>query len=139
MMLFYLLIRMIMTVLIICLLIVVILPYLAKLPVGFAMNKLGGYDNNNPREQQAKLHGVGARALAAHQNSFEALTVFSAAISTAIATHNTSFFIQILAIIYVISRLTYHLLYLMNLATLRSLTWFIGYVCCLVIIVNSIF
>jgi uncharacterized MAPEG superfamily protein len=128
-----------MTVLLICLLIVVILPYLAKLPVGFAMNQLGGYDNNHPREQQSKLQGFGARALAAHQNGFEALTVFSAAVLTAIATNNSSLSIQILAVLYVISRITYHLLYLINLATLRSLAWFIGYACCLVMIVWCIF
>lgn len=128
-----------MTVLLICLLIVVILPYLAKLPVGFAMNKLGGYDNKHPREQQAKLHGFGARALAAHQNSFEALTVFSTAILAAIATNHSSFFIQILAVVYVFSRLAYHVFYLINLASLRSLFWFIGYICCLLIIWQCIF
>ncbi|RUR13718.1 MAPEG family protein [Legionella sp. km772] len=128
-----------MTTLLACLLIMLILPYLAKLPLGYAMNKLGGYDNNQPREQQAKLTGFGARALAAHQNSFEALSVFATAILAAIATQHSSLVIQILAIIYVISRVAYHVLYLMDLASLRSLTWFIGYICCLLILIQCFY
>lgn len=128
-----------MTLLIVCLLIIVILPYLAKMPLGFAMHQSGGYDNNYPREQQAKLHGFGARALAAHQNGFEALTVFSTAVLTAIATEHISVMVQLLAVIFVFMRLVYHVVYLMNLATIRSITWFIGYLCCLIILGHCIY
>ncbi|CAM3036779.1 MAPEG family protein [Legionella worsleiensis] len=123
-----------MTVLIICLLIAVILPYLAKIPVGYAMQKSGGYDNNHPREQQAKLVGFGARALAAHQNCFESLSVFSTAALTAIATNHVSSGIQILAVVYIVSRVIYNILYLMNCATLRSTVWFIGLASCISIL-----
>ncbi len=128
-----------MTTLLVCLFIVLLIPYLAKLPLGKAMNKLGGYDNHNPRTQQAKLEGFGARALAAHQNSFEALSVFSAVILAAIATQHTTFFVQVLAIVYVVSRVGYHIFYLMDLATFRSLAWFLGYICCLTILGQCIF
>ena len=47
------------------------MPYFVKVVVGIEMHKLGGYDNKYPREQQARLEGVGARMLAAHQNCFE--------------------------------------------------------------------
>lgn len=121
-----------MTTLIICLLIAVILPYLAKLPLGYAMQKaVGGYDNHHPRSQQASLKGFGARAVAAHYNCFESLAVFATAALTALATNHLSFAIQILAIIYIVSRFIYLTLYLMNLAALRSTVWFIGVVCCL--------
>lgn len=121
-----------MTTLIVCLLIAIILPYLAKLPVGYAMQKAkGGYDNNHPREQQASLTGFGARAVAAHQNCFESLAVFSTAALTALATNHVSLSIQMLAVIYIISRFIYIILYLMNLAALRSTIWFIGIICCL--------
>jgi uncharacterized MAPEG superfamily protein len=116
----------------------VLMPYLSKIPLAMAMKKAGGYDNHHPREQQAKLQGFGARAVAAHQNSFEALTVFSIAILSAIVTHHTSFLIQVLAVVYVVSRVAYHALYLMNRATLRSLTWMFGYFCCLTILVQCI-
>lgn len=102
------------------------LPYLAKGPVAFAMNKLGGYDNNHPREQQSKLTGFGARALAAHYNSFEALIVFSAAILCALATNTITPLVQTLAIIHIVARIAYILLYLFNINIIRSLVWGVG-------------
>ena len=65
--------------LILCLFIACLFPYFAKIPVAMAMkDQPGGYDNNHPRAQQAALTGFGARAVAAHQNSFESLIIFSA-------------------------------------------------------------
>ncbi|KTC90752.1 MAPEG family protein [Fluoribacter dumoffii] len=123
-----------MTTLIICLFIAVLLPYLLKIVVGNFMLKEGKYDNHYPRLQQARLQGMGARAVAAHQNSFESLLVFATAVLTAIATKHIGAAIQILAIIYIVSRLIYSVLYLMDMATLRSTIWFIGFICCLVIL-----
>ena len=121
--------------LIICLFIACLLPYLSKTPLAMAQAKQPkGYDNNHPREQQATLTGFGARALAAHQNSFESLIIFSAAILTALATQNTSNTIQYLAITYIISRVVYHALYLLNWATLRSTIWAVGLIASLSII-----
>jgi uncharacterized MAPEG superfamily protein len=90
-----------MSTLIICLFIAALLPYLAKVPMAIAMNKLGGYDNNHPRAQQAKLTGFGARACAGHQNAFESLIIFAPAVLLAIA-------------------------YLLNVALIRSLLWAAG-------------
>ncbi len=128
-----------MNVLLICLLISLVLPYVAKFPLGYAMNKLGGYDNNHPRAQQAQLTGFGARALAAHQNSFEALSVFSSVVLAAIATQHTSFLIQVFAMVYIVSRVIYHIFYLMDLASLRTAVWFIGYLCCLGILIQCFY
>lgn len=118
-----------MSVLVICLFITMLLPYLSKIPVAYAMHKEGGYDNHYPREQQDKLKGFGARALAAHKNSFESMIIFTPACLTAIATHQVTPTLQVLAIAHVVSRFIYHLFYLMNLATLRSTIWFIGIAC----------
>ena len=115
-----------MTILIWCLFIAALLPYLAKVPVAFAMNKLDGYDNNHPREQQSKLTGFGARALAAHQNAFESLIIFAPAVLLAIATQHTGENIVLLAIVHIGARIAYNLLYLMNIGTLRSLVWFVA-------------
>jgi len=75
-----------MTTLVFSLIVAALLPYIAKIPLAVAMHKAGGYDTNHPREQQAKLKGFGARALAAHNNAFESLIVFASAILLAIAT-----------------------------------------------------
>lgn len=121
--------------LILSLFIACLLPYLAKMPLAFAQAKHPkGYDNNHPREQQAGLTGFGARALAAHQNSFESLIIFSAAILTALATQNTSDTIQYLAITYLISRIIYHAFYLLNWASLRSTIWAVSLISSLSII-----
>lgn len=120
-----------MTTLVICLLIAVILPYLAKLPVGYAMQKsAGGYNNHYPREQQAQLQGFGARAAAAHQNGFESLAVFSTAALTAMVTNHVTHTIEILAIVYTVARVIYYPLYLMDFASLRSSVWFVSLACC---------
>lgn len=124
----------IMNILIICLLIAAILPYLAKIPVAIAMNKAGGYDNRNPREQAKRLQGEGARAWSAHKNSFESLIVFTAAIATALATQHITTFVQTLAVIHIISRAAYHICYLKDLATPRTLIWIVGLLCSLIIL-----
>lgn len=123
-----------MDILIICLLISLILPYLAKIPVAIAMIKLGGYDNNHPRNQQSQLTGFGARALAAHQNAFEAIILFAPAVLLAITTQNLGSFIQQLAIIHVVSRVIYTALYIMNYGTLRSVVWTVATFCSLAIV-----
>ncbi|HHF7368528.1 TPA: MAPEG family protein [Legionella bozemanae] len=123
-----------MTTLIICLFIAILFPYFLKLVVANFMQKEGKYDNHYPRAQQARLQGMGARAVAAHQNSFESLIVFATAALTAIATHHIGITIQILAIIFIVSRAIYSYFYLMDMASLRSITWFIGFICCLIIL-----
>jgi len=115
-----------MSLLIWTLLIAALLPFLSKLPVAIAMHKLNGYDNSYPRSQQENLTGFGARALAAHKNSFESLIIFAPAILIAITTHNTGELIQQLAVSYIIARVLYHILYLLDFSTLRTLVWIVS-------------
>ncbi|TWX59552.1 MAPEG family protein [Colwellia hornerae] len=112
-----------MTILIWCFFAATLLPYLAKVPVAIAMNKLNGYDNNHPRAQQAKLTGFGARALAAHQNAFESLIIFVPAVLLAMVTNTATDSVALLAITHVIARIAYNLLYLFNIGLLRSIVW----------------
>ena len=115
-----------MTTLLICLLIAMLLPYLAKGPVAVAMAKLGGYDNSHPREQQSKLTGFGARAVAGHQNAFESLLIFGIAALTVMATNNVNAVVEIAAMVHVAARVAYQILYLKDKGTLRSVSWFIA-------------
>ncbi|EWH04110.1 membrane protein [Pseudoalteromonas lipolytica SCSIO 04301] len=123
-----------MTTLILCALIAVLLPYLAKAPVAFAQNKLAGYDNKHPREQQSKLTGFGARALAAHQNSFESLIIFGVALAVVMSTNNVYHVTETLAVMHVVSRVMYCIFYYINQDILRSLVWLVGYVCAVAMI-----
>ncbi len=127
-----------MNTLIICLFIAILLPYILKLIVAYYIAQEGAYDNHHPREQQARLKGIGARALGAHQNGFESLLVFATAVLTALATGHVGANIQLLAVIYIISRVIYNILYLKNLASMRSLIWFVGIVCCLAILLSCL-
>lgn len=127
-----------MTILIVCLFLALLLPILAKGPVAFAMAKLGGYNNNHPREQQSQLTGFGARALAAHQNAFESVILFAPAIILALATGNIQQEIVVLAVIHVIARLLYNIFYLLDISLLRSIVWVIATLCSFTIVLQCI-
>jgi len=127
-----------MTILIFCLFIALLLPILAKGPVAYAMAKLGGYNNNHPREQQSQLTGFGARALAAHQNAFESVILFAPAIILALATGNIQQEIVVLAVIHVIARLLYNIFYLFDISLLRSIVWVIATLCSFTIVLQCI-
>lgn len=107
------------------------------MPLAVAMHRAGGYDNKNPREQQAKLKGFGERALAAHQNAFESLIVFAIAILLAIATGTINETVQFLAVVHIVFRVIYNILYLLNKATLRSLSWAVAIGCSFAIMLQS--
>lgn len=127
-----------MTVILICLLVVVFLPFVAKIPLAIAMKQQGGYDNHHPRTQQAGLTGFGARALAAHQNAFEAIIIFTPAVLVAIITQQIDQTVQWAAIAFVGARLCFNLFYLINQGLLRSTSWIIGTICSFYIFIQAI-
>ncbi|QAY92382.1 MAPEG family protein [Pseudomonas sp. ACM7] len=122
-----------------CVFISALLIFLAKIPVAKAMNDQGGYDNHLPRQQQAQLTGFGARALAAHQNCFEAFILFAVGVLMAHTTQTAGWLIDLLAIIFVISRIIYLLCYWVDLAWQRSLVWSVGLVCSLLLMISPTF
>lgn len=97
--------------LLITLFIAMLLPFLAKAPLAFAMQKAGGYDNHNPRAQQVSLTGFGQRANAAHYNSFEALLIYACAVFSAIALEAVDSTTVVLAWVFIVSRLAYLVCY----------------------------
>lgn len=115
-----------MFVIIICLLIVVLMPLLAKLPVAIGMAKLGAYDNKHPRAQQAKLEGFSARAYAAHQNCFEAICLFAPSVLLVLALDEHNVYTVQLCIAFVVSRFLYIGFYWANWDKLRSIVWVLG-------------
>jgi uncharacterized MAPEG superfamily protein len=116
-----------------------LLIFVAKIPVAKAMNEQGGYNNHLPRQQQAQLTGFGARALAAHQNSFEAFIIFAVGVLMAHTTQTAGWLIDALAIVFVIARIIYLLCYWADLAWQRSLVWFVGLVCSLLLMISPTF
>jgi uncharacterized MAPEG superfamily protein len=117
----------------ICVLIAGLMPYLWT-----TVSKAAGprYDNADVRGWQARLTGLPQRAFAAHVNSFEAFPLFAAAVLAAFLTGADPQRVMQLAIAFVVLRLLYGLVYLMNVAWLRSLVWF-GALGCSVAIFTS--
>lgn len=118
-----------MSVPILCLLLAALLIVISKVPVAVAMARLDGrYDNRNPRAQQARLKGFGARALAAHQNTIEAFPVFAAGVLAALWSGADGFMTSALAIVFIVARVVYLLLYWYDWDKVRSLVWGLGLV-----------
>ena len=122
-----------------CVLISALLIYVARMPVAKAMKEQGGYNNHLPRQQQAQLTGFGARAVAAHQNCFEAFILFAVGVLMAHTTQTAGWLIDSLAIIFVITRVIYLPCYWGDLAWQRSLVWVVGLVCSLLLMISPTF
>ena len=122
-----------------CVLISALLIFVARMPVAKAMKEQGGYNNHLPRQQQAQLTGFGARALAAHQNSFEAFILFAVGVLMAHTTQTAGWLIDGLAIVFVLARIAYLLCYMADLAWQRSLMWLIGLLCSLLLMLSPTF
>jgi uncharacterized MAPEG superfamily protein len=89
-----------------CLFVAALMLVLTKMPVAVAMHRSSakGYDNRHPRAQQAALTGWGARALAAHQNMFEAFPLFAAGVLVAHSSSLHGSTIDLLAGVFVLMR-----------------------------------
>lgn len=99
----------------------------------------GGMDNNDPRDQQAKLSERGRRASAAHANGFEAFPAFAAAVIIAHLTRADAQISAALAITFVVVRYLYPFVYLSGKGNLRSAVWGIGFLSTLALFVLGAF
>jgi uncharacterized MAPEG superfamily protein len=115
--------------------IVAVLPYLLGFLGGyFRMRQFGNIDNKHPRQQQSKMDGIGARAVAAHQNSWEALGFFTAALAVLYFANPTAAHggtAANLSLGFLATRIAHPILYLANLDILRSSIFVVGVGCVL--------
>lgn len=116
---------------IIVLLCLCIMPYVfAAIAHYYQKKQLGEIDNQRPREQYAQLHGPGARAVAAQQNAWEALAIYSAALLAVVGSGLDVKYLGEAAIIVLIGRLLHGFFYLANLDKLRTLSFTIAVAPC---------
>jgi uncharacterized MAPEG superfamily protein len=94
------------------------------------------YDNHHPRSQQARLTGFGARALAAHLNSFEAFPLFAVGVLMAHVTQTHGVLVDVLALTFVVARVLYLLFYWTDMHWQRSLVWAVGLLCSLLLMLT---
>jgi uncharacterized MAPEG superfamily protein len=113
-----------------CVFVAGLLPYVW---VGVAARErgrqFGSTDNKLPRAQELALKGVGARAMGAHNNAFEALPFFAAAVIIAHLTGADKDWSADLALLFVAARIAHGILYLADLDILRSLSFGVAQLC----------
>lgn len=113
-----------------CVLIAGILPLVcAGIPKfgKFPEPPTGRFDNHHPRDWLASQTGARKRATAAQANSWEAFPFFAAGVIIAHLQHVDLFWINLVAMIFIVARVVYIALYLADRASLRSLVWAIGF------------
>ena len=99
-----------------------LMPYLFA-----SVAKVGApIDNRLPRDSADALIGYRRRAFAAHLNTFEAFPFFAIAVLAAQTQGGSQMHIDQLALAWIGLRVAYFILYLGNLAALRSLVWAVG-------------
>ena len=113
-----------------CVLLMGLLPYVAA---GIAKKGFENFDNSMPRQWLAKQTGFRARANAAQANLFESLPLFFAAVIIASMNNAPQATIDLLAIGFVLSRITFLICYLVNWPTTRTIVWVAGLICVIAI------
>lgn len=116
-----------MTLVLTCLLITVLLPYVLAGTTGYLKTQqLGSIDNHTPRAQAAQLKGAGARAVAAQANAWEAVAVLTATLAAALLAGVAPERLAAPLVIFVVARIAHGICYLADLATARSIVFLIG-------------
>jgi uncharacterized MAPEG superfamily protein len=116
-----------------CLMIAVLIPYVLA-PIGAYLKKqeLGSVDLNEPRTQSAQVTGAGARAVAAQDNMWEGVAVFSAAVLVNHVKGDADPTLSAtLAQVFIAARIVHPIAYIANIAPLRSVAFLVGFVCCI--------
>jgi len=120
-----------------CIVAAAVLIYLPFLVVGYGRVKVG-YDLSAPRAMFDKLPRYAKRATWAHENSFEAFSIFVAAALMAYVTGQNSPFAEGVAIAFIVVRLLYSLFYILDMPIARSLMYAIGSACSAILFVLSL-
>lgn len=119
----------------ICILVACLLPIacagIAKSQGFGKSHRDGGFDNHNPRAWLADLEGWQARAHAAQLNSFEALPIFIAGVLVAQHHNAAQHMVNALAVAFIVLRIGYIWMYLLDRANFRSVLWSLGLACCI--------
>jgi uncharacterized MAPEG superfamily protein len=117
-------------------LVAVLLPYVT---VGFAKGGSSAYENGDPRTWAGRQDGWRKRAIAAHQNHFEAFAPFAAGVIVASIAHAPQPLVNGLAVAFILFRVIYTAIYLKGLATLRSTVWSFGLLCVIALFCAPLF
>jgi uncharacterized MAPEG superfamily protein len=110
-----------------CLVIAAFLPYVLSGVGGYCKTKqFGSVDIKNPRQQAAKLEGLGSRVQAAQDNAWEALAVFTVAVFIAHLAGADPQASATAAMLWVGARIAHPIIYMMDIGPLRTLAFVVA-------------
>jgi len=113
-----------------CLFIVALLPFVWSFAAAAERKRqLGAIDNKYPRLQQAKLEGLGARLMGAHQNAWEALALFTPAVAVSHLAGAEPGRAAMLSLVFVAARVAHGAAYAANLDLVRSAAFLVALGC----------
>ncbi|MEM9633595.1 MAG: MAPEG family protein [Pseudomonadota bacterium] len=106
-----------------CILVAAILPILSAFPAKLSKD----FDNAHPRDPDYWREGFRARAQSAQANGFEAFPFFAVAVFVAISQGGAAYWINQLAVLFILLRLIYIFCYWTDRSTPRSVAWAAGF------------
>ncbi|MEP1573337.1 MAPEG family protein [Roseibium album] len=117
-----------------CILAAAILPVLSIFPAKLSKD----YDNENPKNPDFWRYGFRARAQAAQVNGFEAFPFFAIAVFVAMSQGASLYWIDQLAVLFVLLRLIYVFCYWTDRATPRSIAWLASFITIVALFTSSL-
>ena len=109
-----------------CVLLAGLMPMICA---GIAKGGAKGYNNHDPRGWLLQQSGYRARANSAQANCFEAFPFFAVGVVLALISGVEPYLVDLLAVLFVMSRIAYVACYLADKALFRSLFWLLAYLC----------
>ena len=109
----------------VCLLICMLLPifWAGVSKYGYGDIK---YDNESPRDHLSSLSGKAKNAYNAEQNCYETFPAFAAAVIIAHQIGNDQFIINMLCVVFLLTRILHGYFYITNKGSLRSIVFVLG-------------
>jgi len=114
-----------------CVLAAAVLPF----PCALAAKWSKSFDNHHPRDYLDRTEGWRRRAHAAQLNGFEAFPAFAAAVVINHLVLGANATADALALAFIACRVVFSVLYVADLALLRSIAWFGGALSCVALFV----
>ena len=84
------------------------------------------YDNESPRDHLLSLSGKAKNAYNAEQNCYETFPAFAAAVIIAHQIGNDQFMINMLCVVFLLTRILHGYFYITNKGSLRSIVFVLG-------------
>ncbi|MDD7909742.1 MULTISPECIES: MAPEG family protein [Pseudovibrio] len=111
-----------------------LLPLVALLPGKMSKS----FDNSDPRNPEYWSEPFRRRAQSAHYNSLEAFPFFAVAVFVALGQGGDPEWINSLCGLFLSMRVLYIACFWLNRASLRSLTWTVGFACTIAIFTTPV-